>query len=688
MKCPECNSENPSESQFCSSCGEKLIPARKAPLPKTKTFRAAPKRRLEIGTTFSERYQIIEELGKGGMGKVYKVLDQELEEKVALKLLNPEIASDEKTIKRFRNELKTARKISHKNVCRMYHLSKEEDTYYITMEYVRGEDLKSMIKMIGQLSAGKTIFIAKQICEGLREAHHLGIVHRDLKPQNIMIDKEGNARIMDFGIARSLRAKGITRTGVMIGTPEYMSPEQAEMKDVDQRSDLYSLGVILFEMVTGRVPFEGETPLGIAMKHKTEEPPEPKTYNDQIPDALSRLILSCLEKDREQRFQTADEVLNELAKLEKGIPTTERLLPKRKPITSREITVQFKLKKLLIPALVCIAAVGIGLIIWRVLPMLKSQETSLPVSAPIAKQGTLIVKSDPPGAAVYLDENHRGEIPLTLSLDPGKYSLRITKLGYEEKSDQIEIIADKTIEKNFTLAKMPGKLTLRISTIPAKAKIYINDSLVGSTFSRKVPEKSRYKLRIEKEGYKTIQEDLVINSDFSKTYQLQKAGYGWFRISAYPYAEVKIDGKLIGKPGESVPPARNVRVTEGKHRLTFILKDYAEKTITEELVETVGASETKKVHYKFKYLSASKTAGREAPKAEETGTGWLVIKAFPYAEIEIDGKRVREVPPPLKVGLKAGKHTVRFIASRLNKTHTMEVTVIKGEEKEIIHRFQ
>jgi len=184
------------------------------------------------------------------MGKVYKVLDTKIKEKIALKLIKPEIAKDKKTIERFSNELRLARKIRHKNICQMFDLGEEKETHFITMEFVPGQDLKGLIRQSGQLAVGTTINISKQICAGLTEAHKSRVIHRDLKPSNIMIDKEGHVRIMDFGIARSLRAKGITGAGVMIGTPEYMSPEQVEGKDVDQRSDIYSLGTILYEMVT------------------------------------------------------------------------------------------------------------------------------------------------------------------------------------------------------------------------------------------------------------------------------------------------------------------------------------------------------------------------------------------------------------------------------------------------------
>ena len=316
IKCSKCQADNPDTKQFCGDCGTQLAIAEESKVSVTKTMET-PQEELTRGTTLAGRYEILEELGRGGMGNVYRVVDKKINEEVALKLLKPEIAADKKTLERFSNELKLARKIVHKYVGRMYHLGEEEGTHFITMEYVPGQDLKGLIRQTGQLAVGTTINIAKQICEGLAEAHRLGVVHRDLKPSNIMIDKDGSTRIMDFGIARSLKRKGITGAGVIIGTPEYMSPEQVEGKEIDQRSDIYSLGVILYEMVTGQLPFEGDTPLSIAVKHKTESPPDPKDLNAQIPDDLSRVILTCLEKDREKRYHTASELSSELDNIEK-----------------------------------------------------------------------------------------------------------------------------------------------------------------------------------------------------------------------------------------------------------------------------------------------------------------------------------------------------------------------------------
>jgi serine/threonine protein kinase/tetratricopeptide (TPR) repeat protein len=367
MKCPKCHFDSPSDTKFCGNCAAPLPISKEILVSQTETLQT-PIKELTTGSTFAGRYQIIEELGKGGMGRVYKVHDTKIKEKVALKLLKPEVASDKEMIERFSNELKLARKIRHKNICGMFDIGEAEGAHFITMEYVSGEDLKTMIRMSTGLTIGTVLSIGKQVCQGLTEAHSLGVVHRDLKPQNIIIDKGGNAKIMDFGIARSIREKGITGAGIMIGTPEYMSPEQTEAKEVDQRSDIYSLGIILYEMATGRVPFEGETALSVAIKHKTEIPADPKSLNPQIPDDLKRLILKCLEKDKTRRYETTAEVEAELDKIEKGIPTTERVVPQRKTMTSKRVTVQFELKKVVIPAAAVIAAVVVGVLLWKFLP--------------------------------------------------------------------------------------------------------------------------------------------------------------------------------------------------------------------------------------------------------------------------------------------------------------------------------
>jgi len=484
VKCSKCDFENPADTKFCGNCAEPLHPAEEAPAPPTKTLQATPIE-LKTGAIFAGRFEVIEELGRGGMGKVYKVLDKEVNEKIALKLLKPEIAADEKTIERFRNELKFARKIGHPNVCRMYDLNREGDTHYITMELVSGEDLKSTITRIGQLPTGKSISIAKQVCAGLAEAHRLGVVHRDLKPQNIMLDKEGNSRIMDFGIARSLKAKGITAAGVMIGTPEYMSPEQVEVKDVDQRSDIYSLGVILYEMVTGRLPFEGETSIAIAMKHKSEAPQDPGKLNTQIPEELSRVILRCLEKDKEKRYQSAGEVRAELDAIEKGMPTTERVVPKRKPITSKEITVTLSTKKLLIPVLAVLAAVVAVVIVLLLLPQKEIVKTSVAV----------ISFENQTGEKSY--DYLRKAIPnlLITSLEQSKYLSVTTWERMHDLLKQLGKEDEEVIDRElgFELCRMEGVKAIVLGSFVKAGDVFATDVKVLDVRTKKLLKSAQSK---------------------------------------------------------------------------------------------------------------------------------------------------------------------------------------------------
>ena len=410
MKCPACATENPATQTYCGACGARLS-ATVTPGDSLPTTAASAPGELATGATVAGRYQVIEELGRGGMGRVYKVFDTEVQERIALKLLKPELAGDRDTLDRFARELKLARRITHRNVCRLYDLGREGSTSYLTMEYVAGEDLRRLMRQVGTFGSGQIVRLARQLCEGLAEAHRLGVVHRDLKPQNICVDEDGNAKIMDFGIARLVRGQAITGAGVIVGTPQYMSPEQVDGQEVDPRSDLYSLGIILYEMATGRVPFDGDEPLAVAHKQKYEMPADPRTLNSQVPAALGGLIVKCLAKDKSARYQSANEVRADLDKIAQGLPTTEQVVAANRP-TSTQFTIPLGPRPLLVLA-AALAVIVVGLLLWR------PWAQRVPVSPRTGKPTVAVTWFDNQSDRADLDRVLVGLLTTNLSRDEG-----------------------------------------------------------------------------------------------------------------------------------------------------------------------------------------------------------------------------------------------------------------------------
>jgi eukaryotic-like serine/threonine-protein kinase len=272
-----------------------------------------------IGTVFDGRYRIIRKLGAGGMADVYLAEDQELGRRVAIKILNDRHAADDSFIERFRREAKNAAGLSHPNIISIYDRGEAEGTYYIAMEYLDGRSLKELIVGRGPAPIKTAIDYARQILAAVGFAHKHGIVHRDIKPHNVLVGAEGRLKVTDFGIARS-GASQMTEVGSIIGTAQYLSPEQARGAPVDQTSDLYSVGVVLSEMLTGQVPFTGDTPLEIAMKHLSEVPRPPSELRPEVPHDLDSVVLRALAKDPSERYQGADEMDADLARVLEGLP--------------------------------------------------------------------------------------------------------------------------------------------------------------------------------------------------------------------------------------------------------------------------------------------------------------------------------------------------------------------------------
>lgn len=267
---------------------------------------------LQPGTVLANRYQIIETLGEGGMGAVYKATDRELERTIALKVIRPELANNSEVLQRFKQELILARQITDRNIIRIFDLGEADGIRYITMEYLEGESLYHSLRQRGKLAVDEVVDIMEQVFSGLRAAHCEGVIHRDLKPGNIMRDKQGRVVVMDFGLARDMEGDGMTRTGTMLGTMEYMSPEQAQAMDLDARSDIFSMGLICYEMLSGKMPFHADSAVASLLRRTRERAAPISAISRDIPIALSNIVSKCLERDPALRYQSAQAVLDDL----------------------------------------------------------------------------------------------------------------------------------------------------------------------------------------------------------------------------------------------------------------------------------------------------------------------------------------------------------------------------------------
>lgn len=265
---------------------------------------------LTVGTYLADRYEIVSKIGAGGMSDVYKAKDHVLGRFVAIKVLKPEFSEDRGFVAKFRTEAQSAAGLEHPNIVNIYDVGSEEGLHYIVMEYVEGITLKTYIEKKGQLSFKEAVSIAIQVARGIEAAHNKQIIHRDIKPQNIMISTEGKVKVMDFGIARA--ASSNTVSSDVMGSVHYSSPEQARNGFVDGRSDIYSLGIVMYEMVTGRVPFDGDTTVAVAIQHLQEEMTPPSVYAKNLPISMEKIILKCTQKNADRRYQTIGDLLADL----------------------------------------------------------------------------------------------------------------------------------------------------------------------------------------------------------------------------------------------------------------------------------------------------------------------------------------------------------------------------------------
>lgn len=328
-KCLRCATDLGPEHRFCHRCGMPTEPSYGIPTEAETLFMPKLASPLEPGDTFADRFLVERQIGGGGMGVVYQIQEKSSELRLALKVLKPALSRDPDASSRFEREIRILSRLRHPSIPRIVEWGHHQDSLFFISELIEGEDLRQRVERSGKLPLRTAMPILTAMVEALASAHQAGIVHRDLKPANVMISKTGQVYLIDFGVARSIAADltRLTETGLFVGTPQYMSPEQLDSHRADERSDIYSLGVVFFEVLTGSLPFAGESPIAIATKHLKERPPSPRAVTPTLPFWMERIILRCLEKDPALRYWTVTDLLADLRKNHSGQVVKRTALP-------------------------------------------------------------------------------------------------------------------------------------------------------------------------------------------------------------------------------------------------------------------------------------------------------------------------------------------------------------------------
>lgn len=407
-----------------------------------------------IGRTLGGKYKIYDKVGGGGMAEVYLARDLNIGEIVALKILRSQFTEGTDYIERFQREAKSAIKLVHPNICAVKDFGQDNDVYYMVMEFVEGKTLSRIIEEKGPLSVAEAVSYVRQSALALAEAYKTGIIaHRDVKSQNIMVKPDGTVKMMDFGIAKSRDYATMTTAGSFIGTPEYMSPEQAQGAKTDARADIYSLGVVLYEALAGEVPFEADTPWGVLNMHISKEPFPIDNLRTDIPEGMAEVIKRFLAKNPDDRFQNPNEVVQALDvvmshyKAPKGQKVQAKKIPRSNPKLKRAI------KNILLGLLVAGVVAGAA-VLFMILGAVKPGSIYLSSSP---SQASIFIKG--PNEDDFVDSGFKTNIEIP-ELKPGKYEFRLVANGYEPATIEQRIISNERINTDTITLKRPGKLAL------------------------------------------------------------------------------------------------------------------------------------------------------------------------------------------------------------------------------------
>lgn len=637
---------------------------------------------LKSGDLFDSRYRILREIGSGGMSHVFSAIDEELAETVAIKVIKPEFVEDEEFVTRFKREVRIARQIRHPNVIQVYEFGAAavagKRLYYLTMELLKGKTLRVWMSGRDRVPLSDTLRIGLQLCDALGEAHRAGVVHRDIKPQNISVDDDGQIKLMDFGICRMTSLPTLTQGGKLIGTPRYMSPEQIHHRtEPDPRSDLYAVGIVLYELCAKRAPFEGDNAIEIAMRQIEEKPRHPRELNPRVPVVLDRVIMTCLEKNPKDRYQSARELRAAL----QGIPAQEEMAhridasetrsydtlptavsPPLGPTAPAEAdrhrghTTARKLAKKdarrISPVLMsAVSLLGIAMLLVLAVVIYRWLDQGRP-------QPVVIDRGGVPGSA------DTGIEPVAVEPEPGGTEGAREAAPPPPENATTDHVSPPPAEVAARTSDKPKPAVLKgqlhITSVPAGAAITIDGRTVGTTPWQGELEVGTYRLQASLPAHVPAEESVTLRAgqslhrDLHLTPRVRTSAP--VRISANPGTEVYVDGRLAG----SVPPVVELTLETGHHSIRYLVPDYDE---FEEQVDVVPGK-TNEFAHRFPLF------------------GGLRIVAQPYARVFLDGKDLGFTPIHVDK-VSEGSHLVRLEREGFRPIE-QSITVEPGR----INRFQ
>lgn len=569
---------------------------------------------LKAGDLFDQRYRIQREIGAGGMSFVYAAQDEELQETVALKIIRPELVGEEELVERFKREVRITRQIHHPNIIRIFEFGRTEmegkTFYYLTMELLPGMDLGTWLRKRGSLTLSEVSEIAVQLCDALSEAHRMGVIHRDIKPQNIFMDNTGRATLMDFGISRLATLTGLTRGSQLMGTPRYMSPEQVSKKqELDHRTDIYSLGIVLYELCTRRVPFAGQTPVEVAIRHVQEAPEPPRSINAEVPPTMEKVILTCLEKDPNARYATAEALRAAVLTVaqESGVET--RLIPSLGPASTPRGEGSVEAAPGSAPESFVKAPVQ-----PRATPLGEAMEGSEGGSSSTTSRLGVTLVTNPWGlvalvgglvgivvaavmASLFILGQGRDEGPVDSKRKVAEEPTKAGASGGEGLADAFDSESDTSMSPSrvepapseANRARPAGERPAQagyswvtVSSNPG-TRVYVDGEHVGTippVVQRELRE-GRHRIRYLIPEYDDFEETVVVQSGQDNAFAHHFAPFGVLRVVCQPFASVRVDGREVG-----YTPINIKRVREGEHRLVLYREGF--QTIDETVAVRPG----------------------------------------------------------------------------------------------------